>query len=58
MEGIDKDKCYRIIDNCKKEIEKVVNECDGHDGNSTFLSLQIIKDLDRLKKCISIDKSN
>ena len=38
-----------------KEIEQIVNECDGYDGNSTFLALQLIKDLDRLRKCISID---
>ena len=38
-----------------EEIEQIVNECDGYDGNSTFLALQLIKDLDRLRKCISID---
>ena len=52
---MNKEKCYEIIDNCKKEIEQIVNECDGYDGNSTFLALQLIKDLDRLRKCISID---
>ena len=54
-EVMNKEKCYEIIDNCKKEIEQIVNECDGYDGNSTFLALQLIKDLDRLRKCISID---
>ena len=52
---MNKEKCYEIIDNCKKEIEQIVNECYGYDVNSTFLPLQLIKDLDRLIKCISID---
>ena len=54
-EVMNKEKCYEITDNCKKEIEQIVSECDGYDGNSTFLALQLIKDLDRLRKCISID---
>lgn len=53
---MDKQKCYEIIDRCKSEINEIVKECDGKDGNSAFLALEIIRDMDRLKKCISIDK--
>lgn len=52
---MDKEKCYKSIEKCKEEIETVINECEGNDGNSLFLALNLIKDLDRLKKCISID---
>lgn len=57
MMSMDKEKCYKSIDNCKEEIEIIAKECDGADGNSLFLALNLIKDLDRLKKCISIDVS-
>lgn len=53
---MDKQKCYEIIDRCKSEIKEIVKECDGKDGNSAFLALQLVNDMDRLKKCISIDK--
>ena len=53
---MDKQKCYKIIDKCKSEINEIVKECDGKDGNSAFLALELIRDMDRLKKCISIDK--
>lgn len=53
--SMDKEKCYKIIEDCKEEIETVINECEGHDGNSLFLALNLIKDLNRLKICISID---
>ena len=49
-------KCYKIIDNCKKEIQEIINECNDNDGNSIFLALQLIKDLERLKNCIAIEK--
>ena len=52
---MDKEKCYKIIENCKEELKKVVDECNGSDGNSAYLALKVINDLDRLKKCISID---
>lgn len=53
---MDKQKCFDIIDRCKAEINEVVKQCDGNDGNSAFLALELIRDMDRLKKCISIDK--
>ena len=53
--NMDKEKCYEIIENCKEELKRVVDECNGTDGNSTYLALQLIRDMDRLKKCISID---
>lgn len=52
---MDKEKCYKNIENCKEEIEAIIKECEDNDGNSLFLALNLIKDLDRLKKCISID---
>jgi len=53
---MDKEKCYKIIENCKEEVDEIIKECDGYDGNSIFLALDIIRDFDRLKKCISIGK--
>lgn len=53
---MDKEKCYTIIEDCKQEVEKIIKECIGYDGNSIFLARQLIKDFDRLKKCISIKK--
>ncbi len=54
--NMNKEKCYEIINVCKNEIQKIISECDGKDGNSAFLALKLISDLDRLKKCISINK--
>ena len=54
--NINKKKCYEILNSCKKEINKIVKECEGKDGNSAFLALELIRDIDRLQMCISIDK--
>lgn len=53
---MDTEKCYTYIEDCKQNIEMLIAECENNDGNSLFLALNLIKDLDRLKKCISIER--
>ena len=54
---MNKERCYEIIDSCKDSMNKIIQECNGKDGNAIFLAINLIKDLDRLKKCIDIDQS-
>lgn len=51
---VDIEKCYSILDKCKDEIKIVMDECTGKDGNSAWLALELMKDIDRLKKCMSV----
>ena len=51
---VDIEKCYNILDKCKEEIKVVMDECTGKDGNSAWLALKLMRDIDRLKRCMSI----
>lgn len=54
---VDVEKCFSILDNCKEEIKIVMDECDGKDGNSAWLALQLTRDIDRLKWCMLTSKA-
>ena len=46
---IDKEKCYKILDKCRNEIEIVFCECNDQDTTAAHLALELIMDIDKLR---------